>query len=116
MPCKRRNNGRSKMNQGHTRPVNCSNCNRMVPKDKCIKKFTVRDMIDASSKEDIRAVQIYENFIIPKTYNKLTYCVSCAIHARIVRSRAREDRKIRNTRKPFEARKDEKKAEETKDA
>ncbi len=104
------------MNQGHTRPVNCSNCNRMVPKDKCIKKFTVRDMIDASSKEDIRAVQIYENFIIPKTYNKLTYCVSCAIHARIVRSRAREDRKIRNTRKPFEARKDEKKADEVKDA
>ena len=116
MPCKRRNNGRSKMNQGHTRAVNCSNCNRMVPKDKCIKKFTVKDIVDASSKEDIRAVQVYEGFIIPKCYNKLTYCVSCAIHARIVRSRAVADRKIRNTRKAYEPRKDEKKAEENKDA
>ena len=113
MPCKRRNNGRSKMNQGHTRAVNCSNCNRLVPKDKCIKKFTVRDMVDASSKEDIKAVQVYENFVIPKTYNKLTYCISCAIHARIVRSRAVENRKIRNTRKVVEHKKEEKEAKET---
>ena len=112
----RRNNGRSKMNQGHTRAINCSNCNRMVPKDKCIKKFTVRDIIDGSSKEDIKAVQVYENFIIPKVYNKLTYCVSCAIHARIVRSRARETRKIRNTRKPYEHKKDEKELKEAKEA
>ena len=115
MPFKRRNHGRSKMNQGHTRPVNCSNCNRMVPKDKCIKKFTVKDIIDASSKDDISSVQVYEKFIIPKTYNKLTYCISCAIHARIVRGRGREDRKIRNTRKVFEVKKDDKETKEAKE-
>ena len=110
MPTKRRNHGRSKMNQGHTRPVTCSNCNRLVPKDKCIKKFTVRDIIDGSSKEDIKSVQIYENFIIPKVYNKLTYCVSCAIHARIVRSRSSEDRRKRVVRRVVEVKKEEEKA------
>ena len=109
MPSKRRNNGRSKSNQGHTTAVTCSNCNRMVPKDKAIKKFTVKDIIDASSRDDIRAVQVYEGFVIPKAYTKLCYCVSCAIHARIVRGRSRESRRVRIIRKPSDfARKEEK--------
>lgn len=53
MPVKRRNGGRSKKNRGHTNPVNCLNCHRLVPKDKAIKRFLVKDMVDASSKRDI---------------------------------------------------------------
>ena len=96
MPKKRRNNGRNKNNRGHTKPVVCCNCSRYVPKDKCIKKFTVRDIIDASSKEDIKAVMHYSELVTPKVFNKLTYCVSCACHARIVKVRSREDRRKRN--------------------
>ncbi len=101
MPKKRRNNGRNKNNRGHVKPVVCANCSRKVPKDKCIKKFTVRDIIDASSKEDIKAVQHYPELLIPKVFNKLTYCVSCACHARIVKVRSRVDRRKRNTVKVF---------------
>ncbi len=99
MPSKRRNNGRSKKNRGHTRPITCTNCNRMVPKDKCIKKFTVRDIIDAGSRDDIKNAQHYRELIIPKVFNKLIYCVSCACHARIVKVRSRTDRKKRNVRR-----------------
>ncbi len=95
MPVKRRNGGRSKKNRGNTKNVTCSNCARQVPKDKAIKRYTVRDMIDASSKRDIREKLALPSITIPKLYNKLAYCVSCAIHARIVRVRSVEDRKIR---------------------
>ena len=99
MPSKRRNNGRSKKSKGRVRPTVCSNCHRLVPKDKAIKKFSVKDIIDASSKEDIAAVQTYSEFIIPKVYYKFYYCVSCAIHSRIIRVRSAEDRKKRNVRR-----------------
>ncbi len=62
----------------------------------------MKNIIDASSLEDISAAEIYKPFAVPKVYNKLVYCVSCAVHARIVKSRSREDRRIRNTKKPEE--------------
>ena len=73
MPSKRRNNGRSKKNRGNTKNVVCINCGRQVGKDKAIKRFSVRDMIDGSSKKDIRDAIPYENamFVIPKLYVKL---------------------------------------------
>ena len=99
MPSKRRNNGRAKMNQGHTTSVTCSNCCRQCPKDKAIRKFTVKDIIDGASRDDLRAVQVYDGFVIPKAYHKVYYCVSCAIHARIVRGRSREGRRYRVPKK-----------------
>ena len=99
MPSKRRNNGRSKKNRGKTRPMHCHNCSRMVPKDKAIKKYTVRDLIDASSKDDIKQASFYtfegNYFVVPKLHMKLYYCVSCAIHSRIVRGRSATDRRVR---------------------
>ena len=56
MPKKRRNNGRNKKNRGNTTNCVCCNCGRQVAKDKCIKKFVVRDIIDAGSKDDIQNV------------------------------------------------------------
>ena len=110
MPSKRRNNGRGKKNKGHSNVVRCLNCGRVTPKDKSIKRFQMRNMVDGSSKRDIKDNYAYDNsdnnFQLPKIYVKQCYCVSCAIHARIVRvrSQTRGDRdkryttKLRNTK------------------
>ena len=95
MPKKRRNGGRAKSNRGHTVAASCTNCGRLVPKDKAVKRYTVRNMVDASSLRDIRDNRAYENFSIPKFYIKLVYCISCAIHSRVVKVRSVEDRKNR---------------------
>jgi small subunit ribosomal protein S26e len=107
MPSKRRNNGRAKKNKGHANRVVCLNCHRQVAKDKAIKRFAMKKLVDESSKKDIEDNYAYtENFHLPKIYLKMCYCVSCAIHARVVRvrSQTRGDRdrryttKLRNTK------------------
>ncbi len=57
-------------------------------------------MVDGSSKRDIKEASAYDDdFQIPKLYVKLYYCISCACHARIVRVRSAEDRKLRTPTK-----------------
>ena len=87
MPVKRRNHGRSKMNRGHTKTVNCMNCGRLVPKDKAIKRFATKNMVEASSAKDVSDSAVYTGYELPKTYQKQFYCVSCAVHRRVVRPR-----------------------------
>jgi small subunit ribosomal protein S26e len=113
MPSKRRNGGRNKNNKGHASIVHCTNCHRVVGKDKAIKRFVIKNMVDASSARDIKEVSVYnegkeENeFVIPKIYVKNEYCVSCAIHARIVRVRSVADKRIRYVSKYRRDQKDE---------
>ena len=90
MPTKRRNHGRSKNNKGHANVIRCHNCAKVVPKDKAIKRFQMRNLVDGSSKRDIKDNFAFEqkHFHLPKIYVKQQYCVACAIHARIVRLRS----------------------------
>ena len=105
MPTKRRNNGRGKKNKGHSNVIRCLNCGRVHPKDKAIKRFQMRTMVDGSSKRDIEDNYAYDTtenrLVLPKIYVKQCYCVSCAIHARVVRVRTqtRGDRDKRYTTK-----------------
>ena len=52
----------------------------------------MRQMVDGSSRRDIKDNYAYsdqnETFYLPKIYVKQQYCVSCAIHARVVRVRS----------------------------
>ena len=77
-------------------PIRSTKLNVFSLQDKAIKRFQVRNLVDASTKRDLEDQAAIENYEMPKLYIKTQYCVSCAIHSRIVHVRARDERRNRN--------------------
>ena len=71
MTVKRRSHGRNKKGRGHVNRVRCASTGKAVPKDKAIKRFTVRNIVDASSQRDIRDASIYQQYMLPKLFIKI---------------------------------------------
>jgi|TARA_B110000208_G_scaffold151389_1_gene182885 small subunit ribosomal protein S26e len=104
MVVKRRNHGRNKKNRGNVTRVACCSSGKLVPKDKAIKRFVVRNIVDASSLRDIKEAQVFEDYQMPKFYMKQYYCVDAAVHRRLVRVRKVKERRNRvfeRKRRPF---------------
>ena len=95
MTVKRRNHGRNKHGRGHVKRVRCVSTGKAIPKDKAIKRFIVRNIVDASSLRDIKEASAYQEYQLPKLYLKMFYCVEAAVHQRVVRGRSREGRRVR---------------------
>jgi len=99
MTKKRRNNGRNKKNRGIVKRVSCIFSGKLVPKDKAIVRYVVRNIIEPSALRDIQDACAFEYYALPKLYFKNIYSIEAAIHNRVVRVRSKNDRRIRGPNK-----------------
>jgi len=106
MTKKRRNTGRNKSGRGHVVFVRCCLSARAIPKDKAVRRYSVRNIVDAASLRDIQENCAIDNYALPKLYHKLYYCISAALHSRIVRVRSIKDRKNRAPPQRFKPKRD----------
>lgn len=91
MPKKRKSGGRSKGRKGRSSFVQCVSCGARVPRDKAKKQTSYKSLVDYSLAKELRASGAY--FSRTKVENH--YCISCAVHRRLVKVRAKAQRSQR---------------------
>eukprot|EP01084_Bolivina_argentea_P186799 321886_1 len=96
MPKKRRNGGKCRHNRGSCRHVHCDISGAIVPKDKAIIKYRTIPIAHASAQKDLKDASYYDRYMIPRVRYKSYVCISSAVHRRLVKCRAKKDRKSTN--------------------
>ncbi len=93
IPKKRKSGGRSGGGRGSPGLIQCTQCGRTVPRDKAKKVTKYTSFVDYQMQKELRQ----QGAQIPKQQSIKYYCVSCAVHRRVVRVRAKDDRKKKIT-------------------
>ncbi|XP_015168394.1 40S ribosomal protein S26-3-like [Solanum tuberosum] len=101
MTFKRKNGGRNKHRRDHVKFIRYSNCGKCCPKDKAIKRFLVRNIVEQVVVRNVQKSCAFDLYTLLKLYLKMQYCVSCAIHSRVVRVCSRTDRRVREPPQHF---------------
>jgi len=91
MPFKRASRGRTKGGKGSSGTVQCTNCGQTVPKDKAKKVTSRLNLVEHTLAKELRAQGAY---IASPTVLK-HYCISCAIHFKILKIRSADSRRKR---------------------
>ncbi len=91
MPLKRASRGRRKGGKGSSDRIQCVNCGATVPRDKA-KKITSRlNLVEHALAKELKTQGTY--IATPKILK--WYCISCAIHFRILKIRSESSRRQR---------------------
>ena len=89
MPQKRKSRGRNKGSKGQAGRLQCDICGAWVPRDKAIKITKPVSLLEPQLARDlIKAGALISRRIVTKNY-----CVKCAISKRVVKVRAKDERK-----------------------
>ena len=91
MPLKRASRGRRKGGKGSSTRVQCTNCGASVPTDKAKKVTSRLNLVEHTLAKELRAQGAY---IASPTILKW-YCISCAIHFKILKIRSASKRRER---------------------
>ena len=89
MPLKRASRGRRKGGKGSSDRIQCVNCGATVPRDKAKKVTSRLNLVEHSLAKELRTQGAY---IAPPRILKW-YCISCAIHLRILKIRSEASRR-----------------------
>ena len=55
----------------------------MVPKDKAVSRYVVRNLVESAAVRDMQEACVFDGYALPKLYRKIYYSISAALFCSI---------------------------------